>query len=1177
MPPNTKFPSYTFSPLAQSAFIKLSNSAGLMFRYFPSSYRLYDIRYAPTENQQAEILINQLVGNPLEHSPTGLLLRIRQRDLSHIMPLIGNGHTSEIYHVPLTTKSTTDDKTTLAENIVWHGAYKDILTYSCTLSLHPVEPAWYLTVEITNNSEKKLEFDLLLYQDIALAKKEFVRLNEAFASHYLDQKILSTDNIKLLRVRQNISQNNLHPGLIIGCSNDIAGYFTDGFQLLGTRFKSQSDLNNFQFPSFNKTRTPQSIRQYEFACPGIICNRTSLRKNEGGKVIFFNSYQSDTPVDLPSKKIKSIIKLTSYETINVKNTIKSSKNTVQKDNYFTSSIPFPATDLTLKQCRKFFSGTYRNIEQRDNQFLSFFYGDDSQHVVLREKELCVERPTGHIIRTGEAILPSENDEPVLSATLYAAGSFGSQITLGNTAFNKITSTNRNALFFFKSYGTRIFVKDEATLYLLNVPSAFEMGLNHARWIYASKLGTIEVLVWTASDSPILNLKIRSSKQFSFFISYNVTLGADDNETSGHIEYDTINGATILTPADDSMIANKYPHCRFYVFAKNKTKIAKIGDAALLNLSGGKGLPYLVIKSIICDELDIALTGTFDNKFQISKIINKYRRRSKDHSIASCYPLHSLPRLQSSSKKDETTRINDILPWFLQNGINHLSNPRGLEQTTAAAWGTRDVCQGPVELLIALRKYSIVREIILKVYAHQLYQSGDWPQWFMFDRYHNIQSADSHGDIVIWPLKAICDYIEASGDFGILETNVSYVNIDSRNYTSEKESLWQHIERQMKAFESACIDGTALLKFGHGDWEDTLQPADSALREKMISSWSVELLYQTLMRWCEVCRRSERFDLVEPTQSFAQRIRSDFFKYLIKDGVVTGLFLMDKPVRYLLHPRDKTTGVSYRLLPMTRGIISEIFSLEQARKHVQIINDNLTFPDGVRLTNVPVKYHGGATKYFQRAETSAFFGREVGMMYSHSHLRYVEAMAKMGEAERAWWGLSVINPVLMNLAVKRSNLRQANVYFTSSDIDFYTRYLAEDNFTQVKRNRVNFSSGWRFYSSGPGLYFRALINLCIGIRDYYDHIVFDPVIPPYLDKLTVTMNFDNYEIMVNIDPFNRKDLSLMPVISINGESFSQVQVIFNPYRNGGIGIKKNVFLNLLKTGMRNMIEIKSDKV
>jgi len=33
------------------------------------------------------------------------------------------------------------------------------------------------------------------------------------------------------------------------------------------------------------------------------------------------------------------------------------------------------------------------------------------------------------------------------------------------------------------------------------------------------------------------------------------------------------------------------------------------------------------------------------------------------------------------------------------------------------------------------------------------------------------------------------------------------------------------------------------------------------------------------------------------------------------------------------------------------------------------------------------------KHFQRAESAAFFGREIALMYTHAHLRYAEALAR----------------------------------------------------------------------------------------------------------------------------------------------------------------------------------------
>jgi cellobiose phosphorylase len=45
------------------------------------------------------------------------------------------------------------------------------------------------------------------------------------------------------------------------------------------------------------------------------------------------------------------------------------------------------------------------------------------------------------------------------------------------------------------------------------------------------------------------------------------------------------------------------------------------------------------------------------------------------------------------------------------------------------------------------------------------------------------------------------------------------------------------------------------------------------------------------------------------------------------------------------------------------------------------------------------YHGGLQTFFQRAESASFFGREIGIMYTHAHLRYCEALARYGDADQ----------------------------------------------------------------------------------------------------------------------------------------------------------------------------------
>ena len=65
---------------------------------------------------------------------------------------------------------------------------------------------------------------------------------------------------------------------------------------------------------------------------------------------------------------------------------------------------------------------------------------------------------------------------------------------------------------------------------------------------------------------------------------------------------------------------------------------------------------------------------------------------------------------------------------------------------------------------------------------------------------------------------------------------------------------------------------------------------------------------------------------------------------------------------------------------------------------------------MRLFDRPMPYHGGPQRFFQRAESATFFGREIGLMYMHAHLRYAQALAHVGEADRFFHALCQANPI-----------------------------------------------------------------------------------------------------------------------------------------------------------------------
>jgi len=303
-----------------------------------------------------------------------------------------------------------------------------------------------------------------------------------------------------------------------------------------------------------------------------------------------------------------------------------------------------------------------------------------------------------------------------------------------------------------------------------------------------------------------------------------------------------------------------------------------------------------------------------------------------------------------------------------------------------------------------------------------------------------------------------------------------------------------------------IPGTHLIRYGQGDWNDSLQPVDPMLRDLMVSSWTVALLFQQLNRYAEVLRRAARE--ADGASQLATGMKADFNRFLLRDGTVAGYALFNPDggsPELLLHPSDTRTGLKYSLLPMTQSIIGGLFTPQQAAHHLRLIRQHLLFPDGVRLIDRPVAYRGGPQITFRRAESSSFFGREIGLMYVHAHLRYAEAMAVLGETEALWDALQLANPIAVTDRLAQAAPRQRNAYFSSSDAAFPDRYAASSKWSQVKAGTVGVEGGWRIYSSGPGIYANLLICHVLGHHRQWGRRIARPLLPGALQDVTVELD------------------------------------------------------------------------
>ena len=346
------------------------------------------------------------------------------------------------------------------------------------------------------------------------------------------------------------------------------------------------------------------------------------------------------------------------------------------------------------------------IEKREKNLLSFFI-PHHVHIVTKNKEQLCSRSHGTILISGGNLTSFEEER--ISTTTWINGIFNSHIAAGNTNYNKFLSTDRNLY----SSGMHIYVDGK----ILALPSVFEIGLNYTRWIYKCDNESIIVTTFTSSDSPDIITSVKSEKPHEILITTLLTMGKNENENDFSIQYEK-NSFTV-TPDKTNPAYDKYPDlsCTFS-FSEN---VIFTSDEVLLS-DGYAENPDLI--GVLCSNVS-------ELKIHISAIINgnkKTRRQSiefeKERNAFEKQVRKLVNGITIKGIRD-AEMLNETIYMYAHDALIHYLMPHGLEQQSGAAWGTRDICQGPFEFLLSFAHYDALRNILLNIFAHQSIETGQW--------------------------------------------------------------------------------------------------------------------------------------------------------------------------------------------------------------------------------------------------------------------------------------------------------------------------------------------------------------------------------------------------------------------------------------------------------------------
>lgn len=1066
-----------------------------------------------------DIMLNLFLGNEMDGGLTNIHLR-RLGDPVETIPLLGPGSPASYETDP--------------SGLFACGKWGDI-AFRLRLVLARSAAAWFWHVGIENTGDSTVVCDLIHTQDIALAHYGAIRLNEYYVSQYVDHTPLHhPKRCCAVASRQNQSMGGRCPWTLIGSMGRGVAYATDALQFHGLVTRAGGK------PVSLTSGLPGKRLQHEHSMVSIQDEPIVLESGAKARSGFFGWFEADKQTATSADDARMIDAALALPEAGAPKWPASIRNPRPGTSLFTDAPLLESVSLDGTAIAAFFGDALRHAEREVGRLLSFF-ARDWCHVVLREKELRGLRPHGHLLRSGGSLVP---DESALTSTAWMDGVFHSMVTQGHASINRFLSTCHTYLGLFRSHGQRVFIELDGTWHLLDAPSAFEMAPASCRWIYKHRGGLIEVISSAPHDRHELRLRVSvlEGPPARFLISHHVAINGDDGSQATPVRRESNGDRIFVRPVPDCDVGRRFPEGGFLIAPSGETRFERIGGDELLFADGiSRNQPFLCIVTSPARIAGLVIGG---------RLVESSTPQTEDfwNSIGAGLQIHAP---DSSPLAAAAARTEEIFPWFIHNALVHYLSPRGLEQYSGGGWGTRDVCQGPVELLLALGRFESIRDLLCRVFRQQN-ADGDWPQWFMyFDRERNIRPGDSHGDIIYWPVLALAQYLSATGDAGLLDETLPFFHPDG-DAAAEKATVWRHVERAMDLIRRRVIPGTHLAAYGHGDWNDSLQPAKPDMRERLCSSWTVTLNYQTFAALADVFRRLGNGDRAMKFEAMAAEILHEFQRLLIVDGVLAGLayFHDGGKTDHLLHPRDSITGLSYSALAMIHAIINDMFAPQEAEAHLGLIRKHLLGPDGVHLFDRPPAYHGGPQKHFQRAESASFFGREIGIMYTHAHLRYCEALARFGDADGFFRALCQVNPIGIRDIVPQATLRQANCYYSSSDAAFSDRYEALDHYEKVKRGDVPLEGGWRVYSSGPGIAVRLIMQCLLGLRAERSSLVVDPVIPAALDGLVVGLQLAGHPVSVT---YRISDKGCGPIsVSLNGANLDFVREK-NPYRPGAARI------------------------